>query len=148
MGHRDGGEDCAEGPPGRSDLRLGRPKRAGADNARRETIKSQGNISAGVAEEAAGHVPKRSAQQEPKHQIRQRCRPVQTSNILRLQGDRPQPERGRGNQVPERRMMRIVAVGLERGVGVFVSSEVGGADRTSTSVSPRLFQSVLPRSSR
>ncbi len=118
MGHGDGGEDCAEGSPGRSDLRLGRPKRAGADNARRETVKSQGNISAGIAEEAAGHVPERSAQQQPKHQIRQRGRPVQTSNILRLQRDRPQPQRGGGNQVPERRMMRIVAAGLERGDGI------------------------------
>ena len=69
MGHGDGGEDCAKRAPGRAHFRLGRPERAGADNARRETIKGQGNISAGIAEKAARHVPQRSAQQQAENQI-------------------------------------------------------------------------------
>ena len=106
MRHRDGGENCAERSPGRAHFRLGKPKRAGADNARRETIKSQRNVSAGITEKAARHVPRvklpAAGQKSDKARRPSQCR---APDIFRLQRDRPQPQRGGGDQIPERRMI-------------------------------------------
>ncbi len=63
VGDGDGSEDGTKGSPCGKDFRLGMPDGGGLENGRRETIESEGNESAGIAAEAAGNIPQRSAEE-------------------------------------------------------------------------------------
>src|ERR1700730_13974045 len=117
MGHGDGGDDGAESSPGGAHLRLGGPKRAGADNARREAVENQSDLSAGIAEKAARHVPERSGQQQAEDQIRHGGQPMKFADISR----RAQRQRSGCDQVPQRRMVYIVG-GVSGGPDISLDS--------------------------
>ncbi len=57
--------------------------RTGANNARRETVESQGNVSAGIAEKPARNVPERRTEQQSENDERSCGQAVKFRNIFR-----------------------------------------------------------------
>ena len=81
VGNGDGGEDGSEGSPGGEDFRLSVPDGAGLEHGRRKTVKSEGEESAGVAAEAAGDIPQRSAEEDAEGEKRNARQPAPSEKL-------------------------------------------------------------------